>query len=342
MGGKALRVQLTNEFGTTPLLVSSAHIGLSTGNSSVQAGTDRGLTFGGSPSINIPAGGMVFSDALPMDVPPLSSLAVSVYLADRSVPTLTCHELASSTNYITTGDAAADAILRDPRTTGSWCFLKGIDVQADKNAFSIVTLGDSITDGALSTPDSNHRWPDYLAERLQGNAKTAEIAVLNEGISGNRILHDGAGPNAIARFDRDVIAQSGVKYLIILEGINDIGTPTARQDNAESVSLEDLIFGVTQLTKRAHEHGIKVLGATLTPFVGAGYSSPEGEQLRSGLNSWYRTGGVVDGVIDFDKVTRDPAKPTWFNPAYDSGDHLHPKDAGYKAMADSIDLSLFQ
>ena len=338
LGGKTARVQFTNEFGKTPLVIGSAHIAVSAGGGAVQAGTDHPLTFGGQPSVTIPAGGFMLSDDIAMDIAPLASLAVSVYVADRDVSTRSCHELGSSTNYITKGDASGATTLTNPRTITSWCFVKGIDVRAASKAFAIVTLGDSITDGALSTPDANHRWPDSLAERLQSK----NIAVLNEAISGNRILHDGAGPNAVARFDRDVLAQSGVKYLIILEGINDIGWPVARKDTSEEVSAADLILAVTQLVERAHQHGIKVIGATLTPYGGAGYSSDQGEQKRTALNQWYRTAGVVDGVIDFDKVTRDPAKPLWFNPEYDSGDHLHPKDAGYKAMADSIDLSLFR
>ncbi len=345
LGGKSLRVELTNEFGTTPLIVGSAHLGLSAGNQPggpVQPGSDHVLTFGGKPGVMIPAGGYMLSDEVAMEAPPLSSLAVSIYLADQEIATRTCHQLASSTNYITKGDATAAATLPNPRAIDSWCFVKGIEVKAGNKAFAIVTLGDSITDGAHSTPNTNHRWPDYLAERLQAEKNAAHIAVLNEGISGNRVLHDGAGPNAIARFDRDVLAQSGAKYLIVLEGINDIGSPVSHHDLSEFASAQDLIGAMTQLVLRAHQHGIKVIGATLTPYGGAGYSSPQGEQIRSALNDWYRTAGVVDAVIDFDKVTRDPAKPEVFNPAYDSGDHLHPKDAGYKAMADSIDLGLFQ
>ena len=181
-----------------------------------------------------------------------------------------------------------------------------------------------------------------LAARLQADNRTAHLSILNQGIGGNRVLHDGAGPSALARFDRDVIAQSGVKYLIILEGINDIGRIAKPQDPGDAITADDLIFGLAQLVTRSHQHGIKVFGATLTPYMGAGYSSEAGEQVRQAYNQWIRTSGVFDGVIDFDKITQDPAHANMFLPDYDSGDHLHPKDAGYKAMGDAIDLSLFR
>jgi len=203
-----------------------------------------------------------------------------------------------------------------------------VDVKVGASSASIVCLGDSITDGALSTRDANSRWPDLLARRLQGGKKTKDLGVLNQGIGGNRVLHDGTGPSALARFDRDVIAQAGVRYLVIMEGINDIGAA------ANPNQPHDVV--------RAHAHGIKVIGATLTPYVGAKYASPAGESMREALNAWIRTSKQLDGVIDFEKATRDPASPNTFGAFADSGDHLHPKDAGYKAMADSIDLRLFE
>ena len=204
-----------------------------------------------------------------------------------------------------------------------------------------MAFGDSITDGALSTRDKNARWPDVLAARLSANKKTAHMGVLNEGIGGNRILHDVTGPSALARFDRDVLAQSGVKYLIIMESINDIGHAADPVKPYDVVSVDDLAAGITQMARRAHTHGIKVIVATLTPYVGAHYYSPAGEVMRLAVNQWIRTTKEVDGVIDFEKAIRDPANASVFLPAYDSGDHLHPKDAGYKAMGDSIDLKLF-
>jgi lysophospholipase L1-like esterase len=342
LGGDRLRVALTNEFGTTPLNVGSAHLALSAGEGATQPGTDHPLTFNGRDTVMIPAGGFVLSDPVAMQAPPMADLAISVYLPEQAIDTPTCHQLGSSTNYIASGDATAVSTLEAPRPLKSWCFVKGVDVQTSaKNAAAIVTLGDSITDGAASTPDANHRWPDYLAQRLHADKKTAALSVLNEGISGNRLLYDGAGPSAIARFDRDVLSQPGVKYLIILEGINDIGRIPKTGDPESSVTAPDLIFALTQLVTRAHQHGIKVYGATLTPYVGAGYASQQGEAARQAVNQWIRTSGVFDAVIDFEKTTQDPKNPAMFLPAYDHGDHLHPSDAGYKAMSDSIDLKLF-
>lgn len=341
-GGSPVRVQFTNEFGTQSLTVGAAHVALSAGQGSIQAGSDHALSFAGQSSVIIPAGGLVFSDPVPMQVTPLSNLAVSVYLPDQPVGNTTCHEDGQSTNFISPGNATAAETLNAPRPISSWCFVKGVDVgAADSKAAAIVAFGDSITDGARSTPDANRRWPDILARRLQADPQTAHLSVLNEGISGNRLLHDVAGPNAIARFDRDVLAQSGAKYLIILEGINDIGSIARPREAGDIINAQDLIFALWQLVTRAHQHGIKVLGATLTPYVGAGYASETGEKVREAVNQWIRTGGVVDGVIDFDKVARDPANPSMFLSNVDSGDHLHPGDAGYEVMGSSIELSLF-
>jgi lysophospholipase L1-like esterase len=223
----------------------------------------------------------------------------------------------------------------------AWPFFKGIDVRASARTASVITIGDSITDGDHSTRDANARWPDVLARRLQADQKTANLSVLNEGIRGNRILHDGNGANALSRFNRDVLAQAGVKYLIILEGINDIGSATSPTNPSDPVTADDIIAGLLQLAIRAHTHGIQVFGATLTPYVGATYQSPKGESIRQAVNNWIRTTNQFDGVIDFDKVTTDPTHPGMLLPSYDSGDHLHPDDAGYKLMGESINLKLF-
>jgi len=341
IGGSALRVQLTNEFGTAPLTVGAAHVAVSAGSGAIQTNTDHALTFNGKPTVEIPAGAFVLSDPVTMQAAPLSDLVVSVYVPEQRVRNTTCHSFADSTNYVFQGDATAAATANNSSPIYAWCFVKGIDVKTDGKAAAIVTFGDSITDGAQGTRDANGRWPDVLAARLQADKKTADLGVLNEGIGGNRVLHDGYGPSALARFDRDVIAQSGVKYLIILEGINDIGRLKDPHEPGDKITADDLIFGLTQLVTRAHQHGIKVFGATLTPYLPTGYSSPQGEQVRQAYNQWIRTSGIFDGVIDFDKITQDPANPGTFLPAYDSGDHLHPGDAGYKAMGDAIDLSLF-
>ncbi|HEX3438641.1 MAG TPA: SGNH/GDSL hydrolase family protein [Pseudacidobacterium sp.] len=344
LGGNAIRVQLTNEFGTAPLTVGAAHVALSAGHGAIQPATDHALTFNGRSSVNIPAGAFVVSDPVPMQAAPLSDFAISVFLSDQNINTMTCHPGGRSTNYIFRGDATSAPTADNSSTVLSWCFVKGIDVStnASDHAEAIVTFGDSITDGAASTTDANHRWPDILAARLQGDKRTAHLSVLNQGIGGNRLLHDGIAQNALARFDRDVIAQNGVKYLIILEGINDIGRLQHPENPSDKITADDLIFGLSQLVTRAHQHGIKVFGGTLTPYMGAGYSTPEGEQIRQVYNNWIRTSGVFDAVIDFDKITQDPAHPDTFLPDYDSRDHLHPKDAGYKAMGDAIDLSLFR
>ena len=342
IGGSALRVQLTNEFGTQPLTVGAAHVAISAGGGgAIQTNTDHALTFNGKPTVEIPAGAFVLSDPVTMQAPPLSDLAVSVYLPEQRIRNTTCHTFADSTNYVLQGDATAAATADKSNPIYAWCFVKGIDVKTDGKAAAIVTFGDSITDGAHATSDANRRWPDVLAARLQADKKTADLGVLNQGIGGNRVLHDGYGPSALARFDRDVIAHSGVKYLIILEGINDIGRLKDPHEPGDKITADDLIFGLTQLVTRAHQHGLKVFGATLTPYLPTGYSSPQGEEVRQAYNQWIRTSGIFDGVIDFDKITQDPANPGTFLPAYDSGDHLHPGDAGYKAMGDAIDLSLF-
>ena len=347
-GGPQIRVVLTNEFGAHPLAIGAAHVALSAAPDSgsggaIEPGSDHVLTFAGQSSIVIPNGALAVSDPVPMQVAPLSSLAVSVYLPEQPISNTTCHEDGQSTNFITPGDTTAAATLSDARHIFSWCFMKGIQVSAsDPRAASIVAFGDSITDGWQSTRDANRRWPDVLASRLAADPKLAHLSVLNEGIGGNRLLHDGAGPNALARFDRDVLSQDGVRYVIVLEGINDIGHTAQPRDPSDVITTPELIFALSQIVARAHAHGIKVYGATLTPYIGAKYASAAGEQMREAENEWIRSSGVFDGVIDFDKITRDPNNPKMFAPAYDSGDHLHPNDAGYAAMGNAIDLSLFR
>jgi lysophospholipase L1-like esterase len=343
-GGTAVRVQLTNEFGSGPLMIGAAHIALSDGpgDNAIESGSDHALTFSGQDSIMIPAGAFVYSDPVPLKVAAMANLAVSVYLPKQEIAKITCHGDAQSTNFIAPGDEADAETLTGSRPIYSWCFVKGIDVTPEaSDAGTIVAFGDSITDGWQSTRDGNNRWTDVLAQRLQDDPKTKNLAVINEGIGGNRLLHDGAGPNALARFDRDVLAQSGVKYVIILEGINDIGHTIKPLEPGDQVTDAQIEFALSQLVARAHEHGLKVFGATLTPYVGAKYEAPAGEKMREAENEWIRTSGVFDEVIDFDKATRDPANPLIFAPSMDSGDHLHPNPEGYKAMGSAIDLSMF-
>ena len=341
LGGTSVRVILTNEFGKESLTISGAQIALPAPDGAIIPASARPLTFSGSASVTIPPGALEVSDAVPFNLKPLSDLSVSLYLPQQPLTTISLHGFADATNYLAEGNVLTAETLTAPKKIYSWNFLKGVDVLADKDAASIVAFGDSITDGAHSTRDKNARWPDVLAARLAADKKTARLGVLNEGIGGNRVLHDNTGPSALARLDRDVIAQAGVKYLILLESINDIGHAQDPKKPYDVVSADDLIAGFTQMARRAHTHGIKVFGATLTPYVGAGYQSPAGEAERQAVNQWIRTTKELDGVIDFDKTTTDPAHPGMFLPADDSGDHLHPGDAGYKAMGDAIDLKLF-
>jgi len=340
LGGPAVRVVLTNEFGLEPLTIGGAQVALSTGEGEISAGSSIQLSFGGRPTVTIPVGAMVVSDPATIKVAGLSDLAVSLFLPDQPISQLTLHPFGNTTNYLVPGNAATAQSLTEAKPFYSWDFLKGIEVKADPDAASIVALGDSITDGSKSTRDTNRRWPDMLAARLAADKKTAKLGVLNEGIGGNRVLHDVSGPSALARFDRDVLAQAGVKYLIFLEAINDIGHAYDPKKPFDVVTAEDLIAGYTQIARRAHTHGIKVYGATLTPYLNAGYSSPEGEKVRVALNQWIRTSPELDGFIEFEKATMDPATGA-FATAVDSGDHLHPNDAGMKAMGDAIDLKLF-
>ncbi|HEY0306536.1 MAG TPA: SGNH/GDSL hydrolase family protein [Acidobacteriaceae bacterium] len=342
LGGSALRLRISNEFGATSLTLGGVHVALSNGGNTIQPTTDHTVTFGGAETVTIPAGALAVSDAVAMPVAPFANLAVSIFIPYQPDATLTYHALGTSSNFIVPGNVLTAATLDAPKKVSSWYLLKGVDVDAGANAYDVVTLGDSITDGAKSSIDHNARWPDVLAARLQANPKTAKIGVLNEGISGNRVLHDGAGPNALARFDRDVLSQGSVKYLIILLGINDIGNTMRHPGTPDAITADQLIWGLQQLAVRAHARGIKVYGATLTPYGGAGYQDATGSAMRDAVNNFIRTSGDFDAVIDFDKVTRDPAHPETFLPLYDSGDHLHPGDAGYKAMGESIDLKLFQ
>src|SRR5215204_4789784 len=348
VGGDRVRVRLANTFGDVPLAIGAARLALRDSGERIDPASDRVLTFSGSPSITIPPGAVAVSDPVALTVPALSELAVSIYLPEPTTST-TVHAFAFQTNYFSTvGDFTAEAAMPVETTAQSWVFLTGIDVTVTEPTGVVVALGDSITDGAFSTPDTNQRWPDLLAERLVADADQPTMAVLNAGIGANRLLNDPtegfefAGPNALARFDRDVLAQPGVTHLIVFEGINDIGLPAITGDPAESVSADDLITGLRQLTERAHEHGIVSIGATITPFEGAMYFSQEGEAIRQAVNDWIRTGRAFDSVIDFDDVVRDPGQPTRLLPAFDSGDHLHPNDAGFQAMAESIDLALLR
>ena len=341
IGGKKIRVRFSNAFGATALTIPSAHVALSAGTGAIKPESDKALTFNGQPSAMIPPGALVYSDPVDFDLAPLSDLVVTIHLT--GVPDgITIHAASHETSYLIAGDSVSVADMPAAAHVDHWYFLNGVDVLTNDSSAAIVTLGDSITDGSKSTANTNGRWPDELARRLQANKNTKDIAILNEGIGGNRLVHDRAGPNALARFDRDVLAQSGVRWLIVLEGVNDLGTRmNARERNEQAATADDLISAYEQIILRAHARNIFVYGATILPYEGAGYFTPDGEADRQKINQWIRTSGKFDAVIDLDATTRDPQKPSQFSSSVDSGDHLHPGDNGYKMMGDAIDLKLF-
>lgn len=341
LGGVEIRVRFSNELGTVPLQIGAASVGLHAGGPAIVAGSDRPLTFGGKTSIVVPPGAPAVSDPVHLRVPPLADLAISLYLPAATSGT-TFHNVASQTNHIAPagGDYTAAVVMPTEATALNYFFLSGVTVKASERAHAVVALGDSITDGTRSTPDTNSRWPNTLALRLQEDRRTDHIAVLNEGISGNRILSAGSGPNMLSRFDRDVLAKRAVKHIVLLIGINDIGN--SARGTGPVVTADDIIAGYRQLIARARQHDIRIYVGTLTPIAGSGYDFPAAEAMRQAVNHWIRTSGAFDGVVDFDALTRDPADPARFLPAFDSGDHLHPNDAGYAAMGRAIPLSWFR
>jgi lysophospholipase L1-like esterase len=351
IGGSKARVVLSNAYGTAPLTIGAASIALRDKEAAIETASGRPLTFSGKPTITIPANAVMYSDPVNLAVPQMSDLAIDLYLpgTTNTSATLTMHGGAFQTSYISeTGNYAGQATFPQVGTTRSWFVLSRVDVAAPDATGAIVAFGDSITDGAQSTADTNNRWPDHLARRLL--AQGTKMGVLNAGIGGNRVLNEaavppgvdvravGAGINALARFERHVLSLPGVTDVIVLEGINDIGN--AREN--PTPTAEDLIAGHKQLIEQAHARGLRIFGATLTPFWGAAYYTEVGEAKRQALNDWIRTSKAYDGVIDFDKATRDPSDPKKLLGQYDSCDYLHPSDAGYKAMGEAIDLSLFR
>jgi lysophospholipase L1-like esterase len=339
IGGDRLTVRLSNEHGEQPLVIGEVRVAFAGTGGAIVPGTDRQVTFDGEPSIIIPIGAPALSDPVELLVPDLASLAISVYLPNET-GLATWHSAGFQTAYISPGNTTAEVSPVAASTETSRFFLSGVHIQPFLQAGAIVTLGDSITDGVNSTVDANKRWPDQLADRLAAAFGPMPLGVVNQGISGNRILHDITGPSALARLDRDVLSVPGVSRVIVLEGINDIGygvfIPTER------VSAEDIIAGHQQIIARVRSKGLKIYGATLLPFEGAGFFTLEGETTRQAVNQWIRTSDAYDGVIDFDRVTRDPSQPMRLLPDYDSGDHFHPNDAGFTVMADEAFRALFQ
>ena len=338
VGGNRVRIRLSNELGSTPLRIGAARIGLRAQGSDVAPGTDRALTFGGRAGVTIPAGAPALSDPVELHLPPLAQVAVSLYLPG-AVQAPTLHGQARQTSYVSsTGDHTASASLPVQRTITAWPFLTALEVDGMRGA--IVVLGDALTDGARSTSDANRRWTDVLARRLQAERDAgARLGVINRGIAGNRLLGDNpanplAGRSALARFERDVLATSGARQLVLMVGIEDIGNGSA----ANPVTLDDMVAGYRQLIARARAARIAVIGATLAPFEGAALYSIEKETLRQAVNTWIRSSGEFDAVFDADRVLRDPARPSRLLPAYDSGDHLHPNDRGYQALGEAMPL----
>jgi lysophospholipase L1-like esterase len=348
IGGNKIRLRLSNEFGTKPVLIGAASVAIASANSDISAGSLRPLTFGGAKSVIMGPGSPALSDPVELNVAPLSDIAVSLYLPGAT-DLGTIHATGLQTAYVSAaGDFTAGSEFPVVDRYVNRFFLSGVMVEPGSPGRAIVTFGDSITDGTASTVNGNGRWPDVLARRFREAG--VPVAVLNQGIAGNRVLSDGAGISALARFERDVLSQPRVSHVVIFVGINDIGWPgTAIEPNGIVRTAEEIIAGYKQLIERAHLHSIKVIGSPLTPFENAlsggpnqGYFTPEKEAKRLAVNNWIRTSGAFDSIIDFERVLADPAHPAAIAAAYDSGDHLHPNDAGYKAMGESIDLKLFQ
>lgn len=368
-GGKKARIRLSNTFGSEPLVIGSAHVALRTTGADIDPTSDRSVTFGGKRSFSVPASASVLSDAVDLNVPALSDIAISLFLPEKTTVT-TAHILAQQTSYVSTetGDATAAATFPIGKTISSWPFLSAVDVSSSPQGITIVAFGSSLTDGDGSTKDANRRWPDVLAERLQMNGNT-EISVVNEGVIGNRLLSDSEsaqqtggplaavyaqlgihlGQSGLRRFERDVLGQSGVKYVILALGVNDILFPGSFIDASQAVSSAAIIAGNRELIAQAHKKGVRAIGTTIPPFEHALFRSPsfdqfytpEKEKVRQEVNEWIKHGGEFDGVVDFDEPVRDPGHLIQLLPAYDSGDHLHPNDAGYVATGNAIPLQLF-
>ncbi|MET0365503.1 MAG: SGNH/GDSL hydrolase family protein [Sphingobium sp.] len=348
LGGGRVRVRLSNLAGTAPLHLGGASIARARapGSSAIDPATIQSLRFDGREDVTIPAGADYLSDPIPLPVKAFDDLAISIRYTDEP-SAQTSHPGSRATSWLAQGDHRAASDMSGATRFAHWFSLAALEVEACAPAGVVVALGDSITDGLGSTPDGNNRWTDGLARRLQADPKTRHLAVVNQGIGGNRLLKDGLGPNALARLDRDVLAQPGVRHLIVLEGINDIGTLTrdAPVSEAEHEALVQRMIGAyRQIIARAHARGIKVIGGTILPFMGTAYYHPDArnEADRQAVNTWIRDAGAFDAVVDFDRVMRDPARPDHLLPRYDMGDLLHPSPEGYRAMADAIPVELFR
>lgn len=351
VGGPRFRLRLSNEYGTKPLTIGAVRVALSDEKGNIRPGTERPVLFSGKPTASVPAGSPYLSDPIDLSVGALSSLSISIYLPEDTGP-CTCHATGLQDAFVSDVGDFTGKSFAPTRTMQFRAFISGVEVESARAGRAVVVLGDSISDGAGSTPNTNQRWPDILANRL--NAQGAGgWGVVNMGISGNRVLADGAGQSALARFDRDVLSAPGVSTVILFVGVNDLGISYGRFEGAlaevfkslasgNKVTAESMIAGYRQLITRARTRGLKVLAATITPYGGAAYYSEEGEAVRQAINTWIRTAGEADGVLDFDAVIRDPDQPNQIKDGFHSGDYLHGSDAGYAAMASSVDLSLFK
>jgi lysophospholipase L1-like esterase len=338
--GKRVRIELSNAFGKGVVSIGAAHIAIRTKESSIDQGSDRQLTFSGSSSVDIRPGAVIVSDPVDLEIEAMSDLAVSIYIV-KSEGTPTNHMLGLHTSYISSGDTAAALSMPQPTTTNAYLWLRSVDVAAQARDFAIVCLGDSITDGFGTTIDSDRAWPALLAKRFSQRKTGARAAVLNEGISGNEVLRDGAGMSALARLDRDVLSEPGVRWIVLLEGINDINIH-GQITGPGALIADDLIRGYRQIIARAHMNNIKVMGATLTPEEGVWLAGPTGEATRQKVNEWIRSSGEFDAVVDFDAVVRDKEHPSRLREEFNPGDHIHPNDSGNGAMADAFQLSTFE
>jgi lysophospholipase L1-like esterase len=349
VGGQQARLRFSNAFGGAVLPITAVSVALPAdgraGVSAIRAGTSRPVTFNGRSAVDIPVGAQMVSDPLNFPLAPRSNLTVTVYLAQGQASTsITSHPGSRTTSHLLAGNHVVAENLPGATPTDHWYFLSGVEVTSRPSTSAAVMLGDSLTDGRGSTTNGNDRWPDQLLDRLHADRRTADVAILNQAAGGNRVLNDGLGPNALARLDRDVLAQSGVRWLLVFHGVNDIGTAAATEAAQKEIA-DDLIAGLEQIVTRSHAQGIKVYGATLLPFGGnTGYDDPTGhrEAARQTVNEWIRTSGRFDAVVDFDLASRDPANPWQLNPAFDVGDHLHLNPAGYRALADAVPSRLFR
>ncbi len=334
IAGSAARVQFSNAYGSSPVVIADVHIAQRTSGSSIDTTTDRPVTFGGQTTTTVPAGGLAVSDSIDFAVTSLSNVVISAYLPE-SVNVETCHQQGTQTNYVASGDVSGNATLNGAQTMASYYLLANLDVQNPKALGSVVAFGASITDGFASAQDANHRWPNFLATRL--NAAGLTVGVLNQGINGNRMLVDGSGQSGLHRFQRDALQQPGVRWVIVSDDpINDLG------DQKPPPTADELTQALSQLIASAHQAGVMVLCSTLTPFQGSGGWTPAGETGRDGYDAFVRTvGSGCDAIVDQDTATHNPSMPTWFLPADDSGDHLHPNDQGRQAIADAVPLSIF-